>query len=88
MRPPPPTSHPPQEVGPRAAARHACPVHEGERVILWEPGLEAEGTIVLYGGDYWGYWMAKPDPSTYRDTPLPPEIEEKIARQRRDEVPS
>jgi hypothetical protein len=32
--------------------------------------------------------MAKPDPNTFRDTPLPPEIEEKIARQRRDEVPS
>jgi len=29
-----------------------------------------------------------PDPATYRDTPLPPEIEEEIARNARDEIPS
>jgi hypothetical protein len=60
-------------------------VHEGERVILWEPGLEAEGTIVIYGGDC---WMARPDPATYRDTPLPAEVEEEIARNARNEIPS
>ena len=46
-------------------------------MLLTEPGLEAEATIVLYAGDY---WMAKPDASTYSDTPLPPEIEAEIER--------
>ena len=54
-------------------AEHGLPpLCEGERVLLWEPGLEAEGIIVLYGGDY---WMARPDVATYRDTPLTTEIE-------------
>lgn len=50
------------------------PLSEGERVLLWEPGLEAEGTIVLYGGDY---WMARPDTTTYRNMPMDSEIEAK-----------
>ena len=53
------------------------PLCEGERVLLWEPGLEAEGTIILYGGDY---WMARPDVATYRHTPLPTEIEPELKR--------
>ena len=41
-------------------------LHDGEQVILWEPGLEVDATLVLYGGDY---WMAQPDRATWRDLP-------------------
>jgi hypothetical protein len=41
-------------------------LEQGERVILWEPGLEAEGTIQLDDG----WILARPDPTTYVDTPL------------------
>jgi hypothetical protein len=40
---------------------------DGERVVLWEPGLEVEAVIVLYEGRY---WMAQPDRSTWRDLAL------------------
>jgi len=45
------------------------PLHDGEQVLLWEPGLEVEATLALYGGDY---WMARPDSATWRDLPLSP----------------
>lgn len=41
-------------------------------MLLWEPELEAEGTIILFGGDY---WMARPDTATYRATPVEQENE-------------
>jgi len=41
---------------------------EGERVILWEPGLEVEATIIYDAPAQ--YWMAKPDSATWRDVPL------------------
>ncbi len=41
-------------------------LEQGERVVLWEPGLEAEGTILLEDG----WILARPDPTTYVDTPL------------------
>jgi hypothetical protein len=37
---------------------------EGERVLLWEPGLEVEAIVELHGGDY---WMARPDDQTWHD---------------------
>lgn len=43
---------------------------DGERVLLWEPGLEVEATIT-YDAD-WHYWMATPDDSTWRHLPLSP----------------
>ena len=46
---------------------------DGERVILWESGLEVEATIV-YDAEA-NYWMARPDNTTWRDIPLPSEIE-------------
>ena len=52
--------------------QETLPLHDGEHVVLWEPGLEVEATIVLYGGDY---WMAQPDRTTWRDLPLSPEEE-------------
>ena len=56
------------------------PLRPGERVLLWEPGLEAEGIIVLHNGDY---WMARPSAATYRHTPLSPELMEQLAQQQR-----
>ena len=41
-------------------------LEQGERVVLWEPGLEAEGTIQIKDG----WILARPDPTTYVDTPL------------------
>lgn len=43
---------------------------EGERVQLWELGLEVEATVELHGGNY---WMARPDDATWHDLPLPSE---------------
>lgn len=54
------------------------PLHDGERVILWEPGLEVEAKII-YDAAY-RYWMAKPDEATWHDLPLPPEIEASLDR--------
>lgn len=28
------------------------PLQDSERVTLWEPGLEVDVALVLYGGDY------------------------------------
>jgi len=50
----------------------------GERVRLWEPGLEVEATIVYDVAER--YWMAKPDESTWRDLPLPPEFNVELER--------
>ena len=55
------------------------PLHEGERVMLFDAdGLEVEATIVPYT-TAWGEdeWLAAPDEATWRDTvpqenPLPP----------------
>ena len=55
--------------------RELLPMLDGERVILWEPGLEAEAALVLYGG---AYWMAQPDRSTWRDLPLSQEEEAEL----------
>lgn len=55
------------------------PLTPGERVLLWEEGLEAEATIVQEPD---GYLLAQPDTTTYRHTPLPPEIEAELARER------
>ncbi len=48
-------------------------VHDGERVILWEPGLEVEAILVFDAPER--YWMARPDEATWRDLPLAPEME-------------
>ena len=56
--------------------RELMPLYDGERVILWEPGLEVEATLVLYGGDY---WMAQPDETTWHDLPLSPAEEAELA---------
>ncbi len=45
------------------------PLQDGERVVLWEEGLEVEATIVYDAGA--GYWMAWPDENTWHDLPLP-----------------
>ena len=43
-------------------------LRDGERVVLWEEGLEVEADIVF---DVEGrYWMAKPDEATWHDLPL------------------
>jgi hypothetical protein len=55
------------------------PLHEGERVVLYDAGgLEGEATIVAYT-TAWGeqVWLAPPDEATWHDTvpqeqPLPP----------------
>jgi hypothetical protein len=47
---------------------HLPSLCEGERVILWEPGLEVEATIIYDAAAQ--YWMGKPDSATWRDTPL------------------
>jgi hypothetical protein len=52
------------------------PLHDGERVLLWEPGLEVEATI-LYDAAA-NFWMARPDPATWRELPLPPELEAQL----------
>jgi hypothetical protein len=56
----------------RTGERDLPPLVPGERVLLWEEGLEAEA-VVLQEAD--GYWLARPDPATYRDTPLPTDAE-------------
>jgi hypothetical protein len=52
------------------------PLQEGERVLLWEPGLEVEATVVFDVAAR--YWMAKPDKATWRDMPLSPELEAEL----------
>lgn len=42
-------------------------LEQGERVLLVDTDLEAEGTIVLTDD---GWIMARPDPATYRDLPV------------------
>ncbi|HEY7974059.1 MAG TPA: hypothetical protein VID72_01845 [Ktedonobacterales bacterium] len=39
---------------------------QGERVLLVDSDLEAEGNIILEDG----WIMARPDPATYRDIPV------------------
>jgi hypothetical protein len=58
-------------------ARELPALMDGERVVLWEPGLEVEAVIVLYEGQY---WMAQPDRSTWRDLPLSPEDNSSLER--------
>jgi hypothetical protein len=53
-------------------------LREGERVQLWEPGLEVEATIVFDAAAC--YWMAKPDETTWRELPLPPELQAELER--------
>lgn len=53
-------------------------LQQGERVLLWEPGLEVEATIIFDVGAH--YWMAEPDEATWRDMPLPPEISSELER--------
>lgn len=43
-------------------------LHDSERVMLWEEGLEVEATIVFDSEGRW--WMAKPDEATWHDLPL------------------
>lgn len=52
------------------------PLTDGERVVLWEPGLEVEA-IIVYDATA-NYWMAQPDRTTWRDLPLPPELEAQL----------
>jgi len=58
-------------------ARELPALTDGERVILWEPGLEVEAVIVLYEEQY---WMARPDRSTWRDLPLSSEDNPSLER--------
>jgi hypothetical protein len=51
---------------------------EGERVILWEPGLEVEATIIFDAAAR--YWMAKPAAATWRDIPISSEEEAHLKR--------
>jgi hypothetical protein len=44
------------------------PLQDGERVVLWEEGLEAEAVVSFDPAD--GYWLALPDRATWRDIPL------------------
>jgi len=53
------------------------PLTEGERVILWEEGLEAEAIVHFYAEAL--FWVATPDPATWRDLPLPPEFADDIS---------
>ena len=54
------------------------PLCEGDRVILWEPRLEVEATIIFDAAAQ--YWMAKPDNATWRDIPLSSEEESHLKR--------
>jgi hypothetical protein len=54
------------------------PLRNGERVILWEPGLEVEAAIIYDATAQ--YWMAKPDNATWRDIPLSTEEEAHLKR--------
>ena len=58
-------------------ARELPSLVDGERVVLWEPGLEVEAIIVFYKGRY---WMARPDRSTWRDLPLSSEDNSSLER--------
>lgn len=42
------------------------PFEQGERVLLVDSDLEAEGNVILEDG----WIMARPDPATYRDLPV------------------
>lgn len=52
---------------------HLPPLQDGERVLLWEPGLEVEATV-MYDAAH-RYWLAQPDKATWRDLPLPEELD-------------
>lgn len=60
-------------------------LHDRERVLLWEPGLEVEA-IIVYDATA-RYWMAKPDETTWRDVPLPASLSSAHPRARRDTHP-
>ena len=47
------------------------PFEQGERVLLVDSDLEAEGEIILEAG----WIMARPDPTTYRDLPVSDEAD-------------
>ncbi len=47
------------------------PLRDGERVILWEPGLEVEASLIY--GSATDSWLARPDGATWRDVPLEPD---------------
>jgi hypothetical protein len=49
---------------------------DGERVVLWEPGLEVEATVIYDASQR--YWLARPDEATWRDIPLSPDIETRL----------
>ncbi|HKV86332.1 MAG TPA: hypothetical protein VJN88_17400 [Ktedonobacterales bacterium] len=54
--------------GPHSPRRASLPpLADGERVLLADTDLEAEGLIVLTAD---GWIMARPDPATYRDIPV------------------
>ena len=53
------------------------PLEDGERVVLWEEGLEVEATIIFDAAE--NYWLATPDPATWHDLPLSPEIEAELS---------
>jgi len=53
------------------------PLTDGECVIVWEEGLEVEATVRYDPAN--SFWLAIPDPETWRDLPLSPEVEAEIA---------
>src|SRR5579863_3529296 len=53
------------------------PLRDGERVVLWEEGLEVEATIIFDAAEQ--YWFAIPDPATWHDLPLSPEFEAELS---------
>ena len=52
------------------------PLAVGERVILWEEGLEVEATISFEVAT--NYWLATPDPATWHDLPMSSEVTAEI----------
>ena len=54
------------------------PLCDGERVILREPGLEVEATLIFDAMAR--YWMARSDDATWRDIPLSSEEEAHLNR--------
>ncbi len=57
------------KLGPMEALEDAAqqPLREGERVILWEPGLEVEAYLTYDAAT--DFWLARPDGATWRDVP-------------------
>jgi hypothetical protein len=47
------------------------PLYDGERVLLTDGEMEVEGTLIFLPER--SYWMARPDDTTWRDLPLPPD---------------